>query len=424
MSPATGGGAAARPRARVAVTGLGVRTPAGAHPKELWDALLAGRSTARRITSFDTEGLGATFACEVTGLNVEGYLTPKQASRLDRVAQLAVCAAGDAMDDATDGAGPVRTPPERQAVVTGSGFGGALTYEAGLLSGRHAGRGNPGPLHVPMVMHNAMAAAISIRHRILGPSLSVATACASGAHAIAEAARLVRDGTADLAVAGGSEASITPSVLLAFERCRALSLRNDAPERASRPFDRDRDGFVLAEGAAFVVLENLRHALARGAHIYGELSGLGFSSDAHHITAPPEQGDGAARCMRAALADAGLTPGEIAHVNAHGSSTPLNDLAEARAINQVFGTVRVPVTSTKGVTGHAIGAAGAIEAVAAVLALNERAVPPTANLTVLDPQCDLDVVTEARPMPAAPVMSNSFGFGGHNATLIFSPAPS
>ncbi|MCK2220343.1 beta-ketoacyl-[acyl-carrier-protein] synthase family protein [Actinomadura sp. ATCC 31491] len=413
MSPGAPGGG----RARVAVTGLGVRTPAGAHPKDLWNALLAGRSTARRITSFDTEGLGAGFACQVPDLDVEAYLTPKQAARLDRVAQLAVCAAGDAMDDA----GPVRTPPERQGVVTGSGFGGVATYEADLLDNRHLGRGNPGPLHVPMIMHNAMAAAISIRHRILGPSLSVTTACASGAHAIAEGARLIRDGSADLVIAGGAEASVTPTVLLAFDRCRALSRRNDAPERASRPFDRDRDGFVLAEGAAFVVLERLEAALARDARVYAELSGLGFSSDAHHITAPPEAGDGAARCMRAALADAALTPGEIAHVNAHGSGTPLNDLAEARAVGQVFGDVRVPVTSTKGVTGHAIGAAGAIEAVAAVLALNESAVPPTANLTTLDPQCDIDVVAEVRPMPPGPVMSNSFGFGGHNATLIFSP---
>ncbi|MEW9551856.1 beta-ketoacyl synthase [Nonomuraea sp. NPDC050783] len=403
-------------RARVAVTGLGVRTPAGGHPKELWNALLAGRSTARRITSFDTEGLGVGFACEVPELDVEAYLTPKQAARLDRVSQLGVCAAADALDDA----GPVRAPAERQAVVTGSGFGGVLTYE-GVFRDARTGRGNPGPLHVPMIMHNALAAAISIRHRILGPSLSVATACASGAHAIAEAARLVRDGTADLVVAGGAEASITPTVLLAFHRCGALSQRNDAPETASRPFDRDRDGFVLAEGAAFVVLENLEHALARDARVYGELSGLGFSSDAHHITAPPEDGEGAARCMRAALADAALTPGEIAHVNAHGSSTPLNDLAEARAIKEVFGPVRVPVTSTKGVTGHAIGAAGAIEAVAAVLALNELAVPPTANLGEPDPRCDIDVVAEVRPMPPGPVMSNSFGFGGHNATLIFSP---
>ncbi|GAA2819720.1 beta-ketoacyl-[acyl-carrier-protein] synthase family protein [Nonomuraea rubra] len=404
-------------RVRVAVTGLGVRTPAGAQPKELWNALLAGRSTARPITSFDTGGLGVGFACQVTDLDVSAYLTPKQASRLDRMAQLALCAATDALADA----GAPRTPPHRRAVVTGSGFGGRMTDESGMLTGRHPGRGNPGPLHVPMIMHNSAAAAISIQHRVQGPSLGVETACASGSHAIGEAARLLRDGSADLVIAGGAEACVTPSVLLAFHRCQALSERNDAPERASRPFDRDRDGFVLAEGAAFLVLENLDHALRRDARIHAELVGYAATSDAHHLTAPPPRGEGAARCMRAALADARLAPEEITHVNAHGTGTPLNDVAEAQAINEAFGATRVPVTSIKGVTGHAIAAAGAIEAVAAVLSLNERAIPPTANLDHLDPRCDLDVVGRVRPMPPGPVMSNSFGFGGHNATLIFSP---
>jgi 3-oxoacyl-[acyl-carrier-protein] synthase II len=404
-------------RVRVAVTGLGVRTPAGAHPKELWNALLAGRSTARPITSFDTEGLGVGFACQITDLDTSAYLTPKQASRLDRMAQLALCAATDALADA----GAPRTPPHRRAVVTGTGFGGRTTDEFAMLTGRHPGRGNPGPLHVPMIMHNSAAAAISIHHRVQGPSLGVETACASGSHAIGEAARLLRDGSADLVIAGGAEAGITPSVLLAFHRCQALSERNDAPERASRPFDRDRDGFVLAEGAAFLVLENLDHALRRDARIHAELIGYASTSDAHHLTAPPPHGEGAARCMRAALADAGLAPEEITHVNAHGTGTPLNDVAEAQAIKEAFGATRVPVTSIKGVTGHAIAAAGAIEAVAAVLSLNERAIPPTANLDHLDPRCDVDVVGRVRPMPPGPVMSNSFGFGGHNATLIFSP---
>ncbi|WP_262380177.1 beta-ketoacyl-[acyl-carrier-protein] synthase family protein [Nonomuraea sp. PA05] len=406
-------------RVRVAVTGMGVRTTAGAHPKELWNALLAGRSTARTITSFGTEGLGVGFACQISDLDTSAYLTPKQASRLDRVAQLALCAATDALADAGDG--PPRTPPHRRAVVTGTGFGGRMTDETVMLTGRHPERGNPGPLHVPMIMHNSAAAAIGIHHQIQGPSLSVETACASGSHAIGEAARLLRDGSADLVIAGGAEACVTPTVLLAFHRCQALSLRNDAPERASRPFDRDRDGFVLAEGAAFLVLENLEHALRRDARIHAELTGYASTSDAHHLTAPPPHGEGAARCMRAALADARLAPDEIAHVNAHGTGTPLNDVAEAQAITHVFGPARVPVTSIKGVTGHAIAAAGAIEAVAAVLSMNERAIPPTANLDHLDPRCDVDVVSRVRPMPPGPVMSNSFGFGGHNATLIFSP---
>ncbi|MGP3937058.1 beta-ketoacyl-[acyl-carrier-protein] synthase family protein [Nonomuraea sp. KM88] len=405
------------PGVRVAVTGLGVRTPAGAHPKEVWNTLLAGRSTARPITSFDTEGLGVGFACQIADLDMEAYLPAKQASRLDRMAQLAFCAATDALADA----GALRAPPQRRAVVTGTCFGGRMTDEAVMLGGQHSGRGDPGPLCVPMAMHNSAAAAISIHHRIQGPSLSVETACASGSHAIGEAGRLVRGGHADVAIAGGAEACITPTVLLGFRRCQVLSQRNDAPERASRPFDRDRDGFVLAEGAAFVVLENLEHAMRRDAHVYAELTGYASVSDAHHLTAPSPQGEGAARCMRAALADAGLAPEEIAHVNAHGTGTPLNDVAEAQAINEVFGPARVAVTSVKGVTGHAIAAAGAIEAVAAVLALQERAIPPTANLEHVDPRCDVDVVDRVRPMPPRPVMSNSFGFGGHNAALIFSP---
>ncbi|TDB99471.1 beta-ketoacyl-ACP synthase II [Nonomuraea longispora] len=402
---------------RVAVTGLGVRTPAGAHPKELWDTLLAGRSTARAITSFDTEGLGVGFACQVEGLDVEAYVSAKQASRLDRMSQLALCAATDALCDA----GALRAPAERRGVVTGTCFGGRTTDEAAMLGGRHLERGAPGPLTVPMAMHNSAAAAISIHHGLRGPSLSVETACASGSHAIGEAGRMVRGGFADVVVAGGAEACITPAVLLGFRRCQVLSQRNEAPERASRPFDRDRDGFVLAEGAAFVVLESFEHAVRRGAHVYAELTGYGSTSDGHHLTAPSPEGEGAARCMRAALADAGLAAEEIVHVSAHGTGTPLNDLTEAQAIDRVFGAARVPVTSVKGVIGHAIAAAGAIEAVAAVLGLRARAVPPTANLDHVDPRCDVDVVGRVRSVPSGPVLSNSFGFGGHNATLIFSP---
>ncbi|GAA3579112.1 beta-ketoacyl-ACP synthase II [Nonomuraea rosea] len=404
-------------RRRVAVTGMGVRTPAGAHPKELWNALLSGRSTARRITSFDTEGLGVGFACEVPDLDEETYLTPKEVRRLDRAARLAVCAAGDALADA----GAVRTPAARRAVVTGSSFGGMRTTEATLFDGRHPGRGNPGPLYMPQIMHNAPAAAISIRFQAAGPSLSVATACASGADAIGAGARLIRDGSADLVIAGGTEACVTATVLMAFDRCGALSRRNDAPERAGRPFDVERDGFVLAEGAAFAILESLEHALRRDARVHAELAGYGACSDAYHLTAPSAQGEGAYRCMRAALSDAGLAADEIAHVSAHGTGTRLNDLGEAQAIGRLFGSVRVPVTAAKGVTGHAIGATGAIEAVAAVLAMGELTIPPIANLETPDPKCDINVVRKVRSMPPGPVMSNSFGFGGHNASLIFAP---
>lgn len=404
-------------RPRVAVTGIGLRTPAGAGPKELWNTLLSVEPTARKITSFDTGGLDVDIACQVHDFDPAPYLSEKQARRLDRVAQLAVCAVADAFDDAGD----VQTPPRRRAVVAGTGFGGSQTTEITMLAGRHAGRGDPGPLYVPMIMPNSAAAAISIRHQIQGPTMSVSTACASGAHAIGEGARLIRDGSADLVVAGGTEACVNATVLLAFDRCQALSRRTGDPEGAGRPFDADRDGFVLAEGAAFLVLEHFEQAWRRGAYIYAELTGYGRSSDAHHITAPPEEGDGAYWCMHGALTDAGLQPEAIAHVNAHGSGTRLNDLSESRAITRLFGAGAVPVTSTKGVTGHAIGAAGAIEAVASVLSLTELTVPATANLHALDPACAIDAVRYTRPMRPGPVLSNSFGFGGHNASLIFSP---
>ncbi|GAB1822162.1 beta-ketoacyl-[acyl-carrier-protein] synthase family protein [Herbidospora sp. RD11066] len=395
---------------RVAVTGLGLRTPAGGSGKELWNTLLAGRSTARPITDFDVAGLMVGVACQ-TVLDVEGYLTPKEARRYDRLTQLAVCAAADALTDAGD----LAASPERRGVVTGSGFGGTATIESGMLDGRHPGRGNPGPLHVPMVMANAPAAAVSMRHDLRGPSMTVTTACASGGHAIGEAARLIRDGTADVMVAGGVEASVTATVLLAFDRSATLS-RTEA-----RPFDVERDGFALAEGAAFLVLEELSHARARGARIHAELAGYASTSDAYHLTASAPGGEGAHRCMAAAIADARLTPADITHVNAHGTGTRLNDLNEAQAITRLFGAGGVPVTSIKGVTGHAIGAAGAVEAVACVLSIVEHVVPPTGGLRNLDPACEIDAVLLPRPMPAGPVLSNSFGFGGHNAALVFTP---
>ncbi|MGW0484083.1 beta-ketoacyl-[acyl-carrier-protein] synthase family protein [Nonomuraea sp. NPDC003214] len=408
-------------RARIAVTGLGVRTAAGPHPKHLWDALISGRSTARRITSFDTTGLGVDVACQVGDLDTAPYLTPRQARHLDRVSKLAVCAAADAFDDAFGAGDAIRTPPERRAVVTGIGFCGVETYEDGMLDVRHPGRGNPGPLHVLKIMSNAPASAIGLRHRIHGPSMSVTTACASGAHAIGEAVRLLRDGSADLVVAGGAEACVTPTILQAFDQCRTLSRHTAEPQRACRPFDAGRDGFVLAEGAAFLILETLDGARARGAHVHAELAGYGRTNDAHHLLAPAPEGEGAYRCMRAALSDAGLSPGQVSHVNAHGTGTQLNDLTEAQAITRLFGPHAVPVTAVKAVTGHALGAAGAIEAVAAVLTLAHGTVPPTANLGTLDPRCEVDVVREARPLPAGAVLSNSFGFGGHNATLIIAP---
>ncbi|MEV0612123.1 beta-ketoacyl-[acyl-carrier-protein] synthase family protein [Nonomuraea sp. NPDC050404] len=402
-----------RGQVRVAVTGLGVRTPAGNDLATFWDTLVAGRSTARTITSFDAAGLPVGFGCQVPDFDTVPYVTGKQARRMDRATLLAVCAADDAMADAAGGGEP-SVPPERRAVVTGTALGGSATSEATLL-----GDGQPSALYIPRTMPNAAAAFVSMRHRILGPSLTVSTACASGGHTIGEGLRLLRDGSADLVMAGGTEACLTPTTLLAFHRCGALSQRTAEPERASRPFDATRDGFVLAEGAAFVVLERLDDAVRRGARVYAELAGYGRTSDAHHLTSPDPKGEGAERCIQQALADAGLSPGDVAHVNAHGSGTPLNDVTEAQVIARLFGPGRVPVTSTKSVLGHAIGAAGAIEAVAGVLTLHERLIHPTINLDVQDPACEIDVVRGPRPLLPGAVVSNSFAFGGHNASLVF-----
>ncbi|MEU8399833.1 beta-ketoacyl-[acyl-carrier-protein] synthase family protein [Nonomuraea sp. NPDC048892] len=439
-------------RVRVAVTGLGVRTPGGNDLRTFWDTLIAGRSTARTITSFDASSLPVGFACQVPGFDTAPYVTGKQARRMDRATLLAVCAADDALADAgllgpggmsglagLDGAS---VPPERRAVVTGTALGGNETAETTLLgaaaeyaappssqpavppAGPPSGPSGaqPSALYVPRIMPNASAAFVSMRHQILGPSLTVSTACASGGHTIGEGLRLLRDGSADLVVAGGTEACVSPTILLAFHRCGALSQRVNEPECASRPFDIARDGFVLAEGAAFVVLERLEDAVRRGARVYAELSGYGRTSDAHHLTTPDPKGEGAERCVRQALADAGLSTGDVAHVNAHGSGTPLNDITEAQVIARLCGPGQVPVTSTKSILGHAIGAAGAIEAVVSVLTLHERLIHPTINLDVQDPECEIDVVRRPRPLGPGAVVSNSFAFGGHNASLVFTSA--
>jgi 3-oxoacyl-[acyl-carrier-protein] synthase II len=406
-------------RNRVAITGLGVRTPVGVGVAGLWDALQLARSTAARTTAFDPSGLPVDISCEVLDLDTSGYLSPKDAARADRATQLGFCAATDALADAGSPGGD----PSRRAVVTGTCFGGISTQEQALLDHDERGHGRPRPLHVPMVMPNAAAALISMRHGMTGPSLCVSTTCASGAQAVGEAARLIRDGSADLVVAGGNEAPITPTIVLAFHRAGALAAWPGDPWEASRPFDRDRRGFVLAEGAAFLVLENWRHAVQRDARIYAELTGYGRTSDAHHLTAPHPEGSGAIAGMEQALADAGLTAGEITHVNAHGTSTLLNDLTEARALARVFGPRAVPVTATKSVTGHLIGASGAVEAVVAALTVHKGLAHPTANADMLDPECEIDLVSgESRKLPGGPVLSNSFGFGGHNVSLVLSPA--
>ena len=404
-------------RTRVAITGLGVKTPAGNDLDTFWSTLASGRSCAAAISRFDASALPVRIACEVRDFDPTAYLGPKEARRVDRVTQLGFAAAADALADA----GELGNDPARSAVIVGTGVGGLITLEEQISVYLTKGAARVSPFLVPMMMANATAGTIAMQFGWTGPNECIATACAASANAIGEAARLIRDGTVDVVMTGGAESAMTPTSISAFARMTALSTRNDDPEHASRPFDADRDGFVMGEGAAALVLERWDRAVARGARIYAEVTGYGRNSDAFHITAPSPGGEGAAACMQLALADAGLEPSAIGHVNAHGTSTPLNDAAEAEALRKVFGDAP-PVTSTKGVTGHLIGAAGATEAIASVLSMHHRTLLPTANLERLGDDIALDVVHGGtREFTPAPVLSNSFGFGGHNASLVFSP---
>ncbi|HEX6417182.1 MAG TPA: beta-ketoacyl-ACP synthase II [Acidimicrobiales bacterium] len=408
-----------RGRPRVVVTGMGVKSPAGLTVDDMWEGLLAARSAAAPITLFDPAEHSVGVACEVRGFDPVAYVGPKEVRRTDRAALLGVAAAADAIAQAT-AAGPFGVDPVRCGVVAGSGIGGIRTLEDQVVGYAQKGPGKVGPFLVPMMMANATAALVGIRNGFTGPNTAVSTACATGANAIGEGARLVRDGMVDVVVCGGTEACITPVTMAAFARMGALS-RNPEPALASRPFDDDRDGFVMGEGAAFVVLEPYESAVARGATVLGEVAGYGMTCDAHHITAPVEDGSGAAAAMEMALADAGVPASAIGHVNAHGTSTPQNDSAEATAIAKVFGPGAVPVTSAKGVTGHLIGAAGALEAVATLLAVDRGLVPPTANHRHSD--LPVDVVAGApRTVDRSPAVSTSFAFGGHNVALVLSPA--
>ncbi len=389
------------PGRRVAVTGLGAVTCCGNDVAALWDGLIhPSISGERRARTFDPEP----------------YFGPKEVRRLDRFAQFSVAAADEALNDA----GQLDADPDRAGVVFATGVGGFETLADQVRVFIEKGPRRVSPFLVPMMMANAGAANISMRAGWHGPSETVVTACAAGTHALGAAGRLVASGRCDVVIGGGSEASFHPASVAAFTNMTALSTSG-----VSRPFDVRRDGFVLAEGAAALVLEEWDRAVARGAHIYAELVGAGSTADAHHITAPAPDGAGAVACMEHALADAQLLPVDIGHINAHGTSTPLNDLAEARAITKVFGSPGPLVTSTKGVTGHGLAAAGAIEAVAAVLAIEHRLIPPTYGCEELDPEISLDIVMgEARPWEAGPVLSNSFGFGGHNGCLIVAPPDS
>ena len=409
-----------RGRPRVVVTGVGLQTPAGATLESVWSTLLAGRSVAAPIQRFDASALSVRFGCEFLDFDPVPYLGTKESRRVDRAAQMGFAAAADALADAGD----VGVDPARAGVIAGTGIGGLITLEDQVKTFIEKGPDRVSPFFVPMMMANATAGIIAIHLGWTGPNLCISTACAASANAIGEATRLIREGLADVVMAGGTECAITPPAVAAFARMGALSKRNDEPELASRPFDADRDGFVMGEGAGMVVLERADRAEARAAHVYGEVAGYGTNSDAFHITAPSQGGAGAAACMQLALDDAGLTPTDIGHVNAHGTSTALNDSAEAEAIRKVFGEATPPITSTKGVTGHLIGAAGAVEAIATLQAARLGVVPPTANHHRLgDDVVEIDVVHgEPRSIAAAPAISNSFGFGGHNASLVLVPA--
>lgn len=409
----------------VAVTGIGALTPAGAGAERLWDLLLSGRSAARTVDAFVEQGMPVTIAALVPdgpdGLGAPSLLGGKAARRADRFTQLSAVAAHEALTSAgLLHEGPV--DPARAGVIVGTGIGGiSTTFEEGT---KHLAGKPTNPLVIPMVMPNAAAAGIAMQAGWTGPNLTVATACASGAHAIGEAVNLVAHGGADVVLAGGAEAAVHRFVVRAFSDLTALSTRNDDPERASRPFDANRDGFVIGEGAAFLVLEALDVALARGAAVHALVLGYGRNTDAYHLVMPEPEGRGAAACMALALADAGLAPDAIGSISAHGTATPYNDAAEAKALHAVFGATVPPVTATKGAVGHLIGAAGAVQAVAAVLSLRHGTLPPTANLEQLDPDVDLDVVAGTpRPADPAPILSNSFAFGGHNASLVLGPPP-
>jgi 3-oxoacyl-[acyl-carrier-protein] synthase II len=409
-------------RERVVVTGLGAVTPLGNDVATYWAGLVAGRSGAGPITAYDAADQAVRIAAEIKDFDAVSLLGPRQARRTDSYVQVALVAADQAVADAgldfeEDGYA------QDTAVLLGTAVGGITTLLENAYVLRDRGARRVSPLMIPMMMSNAAAGEIAIRFGLRGLTLSVVSACATGTHAIGEAARLVRTGAASTVVCGGSDAGMHPLALAAFNNMQAVSRRNEEPERASRPFDANRDGFVLGEGAGVLILESLTQAERRGARIYAEVAGYGASTDAFHITAPDEQGTGAVLSMERALRDAGLGPEEIDYINAHGTSTPLNDASETRAIREVFGEYadRIPVSSTKSMIGHLLGAAGAVEAIACIKSLETGILHPTINYETPDPACDLDYIpNQARETHPRTALSNSFGFGGHNATIVFS----
>ena len=406
---------------RVVITGLGIVSPIGIGVAENWRSIEAGKSGIARVTHFDATGYPSTIAGEVKNFNPTQFgITEKEARRMDRFIQLGMAAGIEAIKDS--GLEVTETNAERIGVHLGSGIGGVGTIEDTTKTVLEKGPRRVSPFYVPMSIINMISGDLSVMYGLKGPNLAMVTACATATHGIGDAGRLIEYGDADVMIAGAGEAAITPTALAGFGNAKALSARNDSPETASRPWDKDRDGFVLGEGAGVVVLEEYEHAKKRGAKIYCELVGFGMSGDAYHMTSPPENGEGAARCMRNALRNAGLNPDQVQYINAHGTSTPLGDRAESLATKAAFGdhAKKLAMSSTKSMTGHLLGAAGGIEAIYSALAIHHQVAPPTINLTMPDADCDLDYVPGvARSMKIDVAISNSFGFGGTNGTLVF-----
>jgi len=407
-------------RRRVVVTGLGIVCPIGNTVSEAWAGALDGKSGISRITHFDANALASRIAGEVRNFDVAAYLSPKEARRMDRFIHLGMAAGIQAIKDS--GIHVTEANATRIGVNIGSGIGGLPMIEETHNDVLKGGPRKISPFFIPSTIINMISGNLSIMHGLKGPNLAMVTACTTSAHCIGEAGRLIEYGDCDVMVAGGAEAAVTLLTVGGFAAARALSTRNDDPATASRPWDKDRDGFVLGEGAGVLVIEEFEHARRRGAKIYAELAGYGMSGDAYHMTAPQEDGEGAARCMDNALRNAALNHDDIDYVNAHGTSTPLGDFAETVALKRCFGdhAKKLAVSSTKSMTGHLLGAAGGVEAIFSVLAIQDQVAPPTANLVNQDPACDLDYVPNAaRRMPIRAALSNSFGFGGTNGSLIF-----
>jgi len=405
-------------RTRVVITGAGVLSPLGADIDTFWSALVAGRSGAAPIARFDTTGFTTTIACELKGFDAGQWLRKPEMRRMDPFCQYGMVAAQLALEQSGLDLGTVDM--ERFGVITASGIGGLMSIEEAHTQLMEKGPGRIPPMFIPMMISDILPGQIAMKWGMKGLNYATVSACASSAHAIACAAMAIRAGLADRVLTGGAEAAITPLGIGGFNALQALSTRNDEPERASRPFDKDRDGFVMGEGAVILLVESLEAAQARGAHILAEISGAGMTADAHHLTAPAPEGEGAQRAMRLALADAGLHTTDIDHINTHGTSTPAGDVAEIQGIARVFGEHgrHIAINSTKSMTGHLLGAAGAIECLAAALALQHGVVPPTINVDNPDPALELPVVTSAVHRPLRHAISNTFGFGGHNASLL------